>query len=105
MNNKLIDEQTNRLFDAVLNLKTREECYQLFEDLCTVSELRAMSQRFHVAELLSEGRIYTDITQETGASTATISRVNRSLVYGTDGYKNALERLRKAKTAADEAEQ
>ncbi len=94
MNNKLMDEQTDRLFDAILKLKTREECYQLFEDLCTVSELRAMSQRFHVAALLAEGRIYTDITQETGASTATISRVNRSLVYGTDGYKKALERLK-----------
>ncbi len=57
MNSKLMDAQTDRLFDAILNLKTREECYQLFEDLCTVSELRAMSQRFHVAALLAEGRI------------------------------------------------
>lgn len=97
MNEKLRDEQTDLLFDAILGLSSREDCYKLFDDLCTVSELRAMSQRFHVARLLSEGRIYSDIAQETGASTATISRVNRCLVYGADGYRDALERLKKSK--------
>ena len=96
MNEKLKDTQTDRLFDAVLGLSSREDCYRFFEDLCTVSELRAMAQRFHVAALLSEGRIYADVAQETGASTATISRVNRCLVYGSDGYRDALTRLREA---------
>ena len=97
MNEKLLDAQTDRLFDAILGLETREDCYRLFDDLCTVSELRAMAQRFHVATLLDEGRIYSDIAQETGASTATISRVNRCLVYGSDGYRDALSRLKKNK--------
>ncbi len=96
MNEKLKDAQTDRLFDAVLGLQSREDCYRFFEDLCTVSELRAMAQRFHVAQLLSEGRIYADVAQETGASTATISRVNRCLVYGSDGYRDALARLKDA---------
>ena len=93
MNEKLRDAQTDRLFDAILGLETREDCYRLFDDLCTVSELRAMAQRFHVATLLDEGRIYSDIAQETGASTATISRVNRCLSYGADGYQTVLARL------------
>ena len=97
MNEKLRDAQTDILFDATLGLETREDCYRLFDDLCTVSELRAMAQRFHVARLLSEGRIYADVAAETGASTATISRVNRCLVYGSDGYRDALERLKKEK--------
>lgn len=97
MNEKLRDAQTDILFDAILGLETREDCYRLFDDLCTVSELRAMAQRFHVARLLSEGRIYADVAAETGASTATISRVNRCLVYGSDGYRDALERLKKEK--------
>ena len=94
MNEKLHDAQTDILFDAILGLQTREDCYRLFEDLCTVSELRAMAQRFHVARLLSEGHIYADVAQETGASTATISRVNRALTYGEDGYELALSRVR-----------
>ena len=93
MNEKLRDPQTDRLFDAILSLETREDCYRLFDDLCTISELRAMSQRFHVARLLSVGKIYTDIATETGASTATISRVNRCLHYGSDGYRDAIKRL------------
>ncbi len=97
MNEKLRDAQTDILFDAILGLETREDCYRLFDDLCTVSELRAMAQRFHVARLLSEGRIYADVAAATGASTATISRVNRCLVYGSDGYRDALERLKKEK--------
>ena len=70
------------------------QCYDFFEDLCTISELRAMVQRFQVARMLDEGRIYSDIVQETGASTATISRVNKCLVYGSDGYRRMLDRLK-----------
>ena len=75
------------LYRAVLSLKTPEECRAFFEDLCTVAELKAMSQRLEVAQLLDEGLIYNDILQRTGASSATISRVNRALQYGADGYK------------------
>jgi TrpR-related protein YerC/YecD len=81
------------LFDAVLSLKTREECYAFFDDLCTVPELKALSQRLNVAKMLSGKHVYSDIVAETGASTATISRVNRSLSYGNDGYKLAFERI------------
>ena len=82
------------LFRGILKLSTVEECYDFFEDLCTISELRAMVQRFQVARMLDEGRIYSDIVQETGASTATISRVNKCLVYGSDGYRRMLDRLK-----------
>lgn len=81
------------MYKAILTLETLEECMDFFEDLCTVTELRAMEQRFEVAMLLDKGCIYNEILQETGASSATISRVNRSLQYGKDGYKRALERL------------
>ena len=93
MNSKLKDANVDFLFQAVLALKTPEECYSFFEDLCTVPELKAMSQRLHVAKMLSEHRVYRDIVNETGASTATISRVNRSLTYGSDGYSIVFERL------------
>ncbi len=93
MNSKLKDANVDFLFQAVLALKTPEECYSFFEDLCTVPELKAMSQRLHVAKMLSEHRVYSDIVNETGASTATISRVNRSLTYGSDGYSIVFERL------------
>lgn len=93
MNDKLRTEQMDRLFDVILGLDSREECYAFFEDLCTVSELKAMSQRFEVAKLLRQGIPYTDIVGLTGASTATISRVNRALTYGADGYKRALEKI------------
>ncbi len=82
------------LYRAVLSLKTPEECRAFFEDLCTVAELKAMSQRLEVAQLLDEGLIYNDILQRTGASSATISRVNRALQYGADGYKTVLPRLK-----------
>ena len=82
------------LFDAVLCLKTREECYKFFDDLCTVPELKAISQRLNVALMLSQNRVYSDIVAETGASTATISRVNRSLSYGSDGYAVVFDRLK-----------
>ena len=82
------------LDQAVLSLKTPEECRAFFEDLCTVAELKAMSQRLEVAQLLDEGLIYNDILQRTGASSATISRVNRALQYGANGYKTVLPRVK-----------
>ena len=81
------------LFDAILSLKTEEECYAFFDDLCTVQELRAIAQRLSVAKMLDEQRVYSDIVAETGASTATISRVNRSLHYGSHGYRVVFDRL------------
>lgn len=83
------------LFEAVLALKDQEECRAFFQDLCTVAELKAMAQRLEVAQLLDQGLIYNDILQRTGASSATISRVNRALQYGADGYKTVLPRLGK----------
>ena len=83
------------LFDAIQTLQTKEEFYAFFEDLCTISELQSMGQRFEVALMLDENKIYTDISAKTGASTATISRVNRSLNYGSDGYRMVIERLKK----------
>ena len=82
------------LFKAVLALENVEECYDFFEDLCTVQELNAISQRIVVAKMLSEKCVSTDIVNETGASTATISRVNRSLIYGAGGYEGVLEKMR-----------
>ena len=93
MNSKLKNEDTDLLFKAILALKSTDECYDFFEDLCTVSELKAMSQRFKVAVMLSENTVYSEIVSETGASTATISRVNRCLNYGTDGYNLVIDRL------------
>lgn len=83
------------LFEAILALKDQEECRAFFQDLCTVAELKAMAQRLEVAQLLDQGLIYNDILQRTGASSATISRVNRALQYGADGYKTVLPRLSK----------
>ena len=102
MNNKLEDKNLDFLFKAVLALETREECYDFFEDLCTVQELKALSQRIVVAKMLSEKCVYTDIVNETGASTATISRVNRTLnsKYSGEGYRVVFERL-KNKTTED----
>lgn len=94
MNNKLKSRDKDYLFKAVLQLKTIEECYNFFDDLCTIQELESISQRLHVAKLLSDGLVYSDIVQKTGASTATISRVNRSLKGGNDGYSVVFERLK-----------
>ena len=94
MNEKLKEFNVELLFRAVLKLETMEECYKFFEDLCTVQELKALSQRLQVARMLSENKVYSDIVAETGASTATISRVNRSLQYGSDGYTAIFERLK-----------
>ncbi len=87
-------EGSDILYEAILSLKDLDECRKFFQDLCTVSELRAMEQRFEVAILLSEGMIYNDILERTGASSATISRVNRSLQYGADGYQDVLPRIK-----------
>ncbi len=94
MNAKLKDAGVEFLFQAVLSLESMEECYNFFEDLCTVPELKAMSQRLAVAKMLSEKKVYSEIVSETGASTATISRVNRSLNYGSDGYELVFKRIR-----------
>jgi len=90
--NKRSDPESD-LYRAILALKDTQECYNFFVDLCTVSELKAMEQRFEVAKLLNEGLIYNDILEKTGASSATISRVNRSLNYGTDAYRTIFARL------------
>ncbi len=95
MNSKLKDELTDNLFEAVLLLENIEECYNFFEDICTISEIKALAQRLEVAKMLKEDKTYTEICEKTGASTATISRVNRSLNYGADGYKMVLQRLEK----------
>ncbi|MEG2429692.1 MAG: YerC/YecD family TrpR-related protein [Oscillospiraceae bacterium] len=92
MNSKLKEKNIEFLVEAMLSLKTKEEYYNFFEDLCTIPELKAMSQRLQVAKMLNENRVYSDIVTQTGASTATISRVNRSLLYGCDGYKIVFER-------------
>ncbi len=103
MNNKnRSSDKDNELYKAILQLETPEECYRFFVDLCTVSELKAMEQRFQVARMLSRGMIYHDILEETGASSATISRVNRALNYGTDGYGIILRRLEAAEEAAEQ---
>lgn len=90
--NKNIDRNVD-MYKAILTLKTVDECMRFFDDLCSVTELRAMEQRFHVAMLLNKGHIYSSILEKTGASSATISRVNRSLQYGADGYEVAFERM------------
>ena len=95
MNSKIQTQAVDDLFEAILQLKTKEECYAFFEDLCTVNELLSMSQRFEVAAMLKEHQTYLAIASKTGASTATISRVNRSLSYGNDGYDLVLSRMNK----------
>jgi len=92
---RLNDPALDRLFDAILLLQNRQECYQFFEDICTINEVQAMAQRLQVAEMLKAGKTYTDIARDTGASTATISRVKRYLNFGANGYKTILERLEK----------
>ena len=88
----------DRLFEAILRLSSVEECYALFEDLCTIREIRDLSQRFEVAEMLADGRSYQEISQKTGASTATICRVNKCLLYGTGGYRAAVTEEKKEET-------
>lgn len=93
MSKKLRTEAVDRLFDAVLCLENRDECYTFFEDVCTVNELLSLSQRFEVAGMLRDQKTYLEIAEKTGASTATISRVNRSLNYGNDGYELVYSRM------------
>ena len=98
MNKKIKTDAVDSLFDSVLCLQSREECYSFFEDLCTVNELLSLSQRFEVAAMLKDGKTYLEIAEKTGASTATISRVNRSLNYGNDGYELVFGRMEKKET-------
>lgn len=93
MNSKIKDDATDKLFEAILMLETVEECYAFFEDVCTVHEIKSLAQRLEVAKMLEAKRTYTEIQQITHASTATISRVNRSLSYGSDGYKIIFEKI------------
>ena len=93
MNKKIQTQAVDQLFDAILSLQNKKECYDFFEDLCTVNELLSLSQRFEVAAMLKSHKTYLEIAEKTGASTATISRVNRSLNYGCDGYEMVFERL------------
>lgn len=97
VNPKLRDDLNDQLCEAVLKLETVEECYQFFEDICTISEIKAMSQRLEVARMLQDHHTYDDIVNRTGASTATISRVKRCLNYGADGYSLVLDRLKDKK--------
>ena len=93
MEKKLKDKNTDLFFDAILHLKSVDECYDFFEDLCTVNELKSISQRIVVAKMLRDKTVYSELVDETGASTATVSRVNRSLQYGTGGYELVFRRL------------
>ena len=95
MESKLKSKELDNLFAGVLALKTEEECYMFFEDLCTVNELNAIAQRFNVANLLSQKEKTHSIAERTGASTATISRVNRCLLYGAGGYRLLIDRMKK----------
>lgn len=92
-NSKIKSEQVDSLFKAILQLETVEECYRFFEDVCTIKEIQSIAQRLEVAKLLTLNNTYNEIEKKTGASTATISRINRSLNYGVDGYKIVFDRL------------
>lgn len=95
INEKLRDELTDKLFEAILSLETVEECYRFFEDIATIGEIKALAQRLEVAKMLDAGMTYEDIVAATGASTATISRVKKCLHYGADGYRIVLERTQR----------
>lgn len=94
-NSKLKNEEVDHLFSAILALKSEEECYRFFEDICTISEIRSIAQRWEVARLLNAGMTYSAISEKTGASTATVSRVGKCLNYGAEGYRTILDRLEK----------
>ena len=95
MSRKIQDKNVDFLFEAILNLQSLDECYAFFEDLCTVTEIKSISQRIVVAKMLRDKKVYSDIVSETGASTATISRVNRSLQYGCNGYEEIFKTMEK----------
>ena len=102
MSKKIRTEAVDHLFEAILCLKDKEECYTFFEDVCTINELLSLSQRFEVAKMLMDKRTYLDISEKTGASTATISRVNRSLNYGNDGYEMVFSRMDEKESKGEE---
>lgn len=104
MSKQIRNEETDRLVDGILSLSSREEAYRFLEDLCTVNELASLSQRFEVAGMLRREQTYQDIARLTGASTATISRVNRALNYGNDGYDMVLEHIERMETETHESE-
>ena len=103
MNKKIKTEAVDHLFQAILTLKNIEECYKFFEDVCTVNELLSLSQRYEVAKMLREEKTYLEIASRTGASTATISRVNRSLNYGNDGYDMVFARIKETQENGQES--
>ena len=90
---KMESPELDELFDAILSLENREDCYRLFDDLCTIKEIQSLSQRFQVAKMLDSGVTYSTISESINTSTATISRVNRCLLYGADGYRRVLDRM------------
>ncbi len=102
VNPKLKNDETDYLFRAILKLRSIDECYMFFEDVCTITELKALSQRFTVARMLKDGKTYGEIVESTGASSATVSRVNRFIKYGADGYNMVLERLEDETSSARE---
>ena len=104
MSKKIRTEAVDYLFQAILSLENKEECYTFFEDVCTVNELFSLSQRFEVAKMLREHKTYLEIAEKTGASTATISRVNRSLNYGNDGYEMVFSRMREKEAQKEGSE-
>jgi TrpR-related protein YerC/YecD len=99
MSKDIHTEAVDQLFEAILTLNSVEDCYTFFEDACTINEILSLSQRFEVARMLRDKKTYLDISKKTGASTATISRVNRSLIYGNDGYEMVLKRMNEKGTA------
>ena len=101
MSKKIRTEAVDYLFQGILSLEDKEECYTFFEDICTINELLSLSQRFEVAKMLMDKRTYLDISEKTGASTATISRVNRSLNYGNDGYEMVFSRMAEKETKGE----
>ena len=101
MSKKIRTESVDYLFHGILSLKDKEECYTFFEDICTINELLSLSQRFEVAKMLREHKTYLEIAEKTGASTATISRVNRSLNYGNDGYEMVFSRMAEKETKGE----
>ncbi len=99
---RIRDKQTDELFEAILKLETIDDCYRFFEDICTIKEIQSISQRLQVAKLLRQEKTYNEIEEQTGASTATISRINRALNYGAEGYNIILDRLGYKRSEADE---
>ena len=97
MSKKIHTDAVDELFEAVMCLRNKEECYLFFEDVCTINELLSLSQRFEVAHMLKEKKTYLEIAEKTGASTATISRISKCLTYGADGYKTILQRMKDRK--------